>query len=509
MLRALFILLAVVSFVLAVVLAMPELYVAAGALVVIAIIMLALSAKKRHDKSKQSYLASSPSREHDEELAALGIADIRPRGRERSKINDDEHSVMEEPGSAEAASGSGDSKRARKRKSESESADEPALEGALDTKDAVQTGDSRHDDAELRALGIMEIRPRQKKSTVQNGDTDNNGDGVASNGGGSSASVSASQSRNKAPEPDSAEALANRERMRKEVLSPYLQSLQSAIGANTVCLLRHDDDPLKYHIEAIVSKNAYARSQGHFRSRVPLLTPAIARRPVLTFRIGEKGIASSNLGYYLEPIAVKQIAVTNVPRREDAESFFLLVDTMDEGGVAADRQHSILSQYANLLGTLLGGGETDGSAVNGSTYRSRREIIDEEITRARSANEPLALVLLYLNEAESIAEEGEEAVNEAEAILEGRLREVVEGRRMEHFGELVYGVFYNGEASEVEPWVVGVQEQLTEEAGPLSGGMSIGIAVLKDRHDGAEAFRADANAALQEAYETGECTIVE
>ncbi len=80
---------------------------------------------------------------------------------------------------------------------------------------------------------------------------------------------------------------------------------------------------------------------------------------------------------------------------------------------------------------------------------------------------------------------------------------------MEHFGELVYGVFYAGEAAEVEPWVMSIQEQLLEESGPLAGGVSIGIAVLKDRHDDAEAFRADANAALREAFETGACTIVE
>ncbi|HEX7070118.1 MAG TPA: hypothetical protein VF190_04905, partial [Rhodothermales bacterium] len=357
-------------------------------------------------------------------------------------------------------------------------------------------------DAELRALGIMEIRPRSRKASSPLLEMEEQAS-AASNPGADSAE------KRPAEDPNSPAAVAAKERVRKEVLTPYLQSLLSAIGANTICLLRHDTDPLKYHIEAIVSKNAYARSQGHFRSRVPLLTPAIARRPVLTFRIGEKGIPGSNLGYYLEPIAVKQIAVTDVPRSAAPGSYFLLADTMEDGGLSSPRQHALLSQFARLLGTVLAGGEATEMSGDAADVRPRRDIIDEEIQRARADRRPLALILVYLNSAESIAAEGEESVNEAEAILEGSLRELVDGRRVEHFGELVYGVFDSGDSAAVEPWVVDLQERLRTESGPLADGVSIGIAILKDRHTSAEAFRADAHEALREAYETGACTILE
>lgn len=507
MLRALFILLAIVSSVLAFVLEMPGLYVAAGALVVIALVMLAVSAKKRHEKSKQSYLATSPSREHDEELAALGIADIRPRERTRSKkFEDEEVSVVGEP---HLQNDRVDPRGAERKTAISEAGLEEVVDSDEDEVEVSSGNGAGATNPELRALGIMDIRPRERRPSSPILEAELSESRTGNNGGSAQVASASAQPKRKVEDPESPEAIANKERIRKEILTPYLQSLQSAIGANTVCLLRHDDDPLKYHIEAIVSKNAYARSQGHFRTRVPLLTPAIARRPVLTFRIGEKGLATSNLGYYLEPIAVKQIAVTDVPRKAESISYFLLADTMEEGGIASTRQHALLSQYARVLGTVLGGG--DAVELNGerADYRPRRDIIEEEMTRARSAKEPLALILVYLNEAEAVAEEGEEAINEAEATLEGRLRELVEGRRMEHFGELVYGVFYAGEAAEVEPWVMSIQEQLLEESGPLAGGVSIGIAVLKDRHDDAEAFRADANAALREAFETGACTIVE
>ena len=312
----------------------------------------------------------------------------------------------------------------------------------------------------------------------------------------------------KKDEADSPEAASARERLRREVFSPYLHAVQATLGANTVCLLRQDDNALKYQIEGIVSKNAYARSKGYFTTRVPLLTPAVARRPVQTFRIGEKGIPNVNLGYYVEPIAVRQIAVAAVPQSSSGANYMLLADTMEEAGLSAMGQHALLAQFAGVLGSVLDGGE----AAPGETVqdvRPRREIIAEEMKRARSEASDMALVLVYLNAAEHIAEDGDESVNEAEAILEGRLRELVQERRVEHFGELIYAVFYHGAPEAVEEWVLQLQEELREPSGPLEDGVSIGIAVLRERHENPEALRTDAIDALREAYETGACTILE
>lgn len=511
MLRALFILLAVVSFVLAIVLNMPALYVAAGILVVVSIVMLVSSAKRRHDRSKKSYLSTAPSRDHDDELAALGIGEIRPRERSHAgKRHEDDFHVMEEPSrevssdvvpDVETVNGVTGTHAAM-----------AADDGAHRRDEAQSSPEKQRTDAELRALGIMDIRPKNRRASSPIFDFSESPPESADSGpsnGARPVSANVVQPKPRYEDPASPEAVAARDRLRREVLLPYLQSMLSAVGANTVCLLRHDEDPLKYHIEAIVSKNAYARSQGHFRSRVPLLTPAIARRPVLTFRIGEKGLPGTNLGYYLEPIAVRQIAVTDVPGTATAGSYFLLADTMDDGGLGAPRQHALLSQFARVLGMVMGGDETISSDPQRTGVRPRRDIIEEEMGRARDEGYPLALILVYLNTAESISAEGEEAINEAEAILEGRLREAVEARRVEHFGELVYGIFYSGEPSAVEPWVMGVQERLHQESGPLRDGISIGIAILNDRHTDADAFRRDATEALRVAYESGACTILE
>src|SRR5690606_24741066 len=101
-----------------------------------------------------------------------------------------------------------------------------------------------------------------------------------------------------------------------------------ALDAQTVCLLRQEEAGLHYHIEAIVSLNAYARSGGNFTTAAPLLNASEARRPVTVRRVGEGGVPQINLGYYRESIAVRQVAMALVPLPAGAPSYFLLADTM-------------------------------------------------------------------------------------------------------------------------------------------------------------------------------------
>ncbi len=141
--------------------------------------------------------------------------------------------------------------------------------------------------------------------------------------------------------------------------------------------------------------------------------------------------------------------------------------------------------------------------------RPRREIIAEEMEQARARDQLLALALVYLNRAEDIAIAGEHAVGDAEHLLKARLTQAARNSRVERFGELTYGVFYDGDLPEVEAWGAQIQETLAQETGLLEGGVSIGIALLQDRHQTPDAFRSDATDALREAYETGTCTILE
>jgi hypothetical protein len=129
--------------------------------------------------------------------------------------------------------------------------------------------------------------------------------------------------------------------------------------------------------------------------------------------------------------------------------------------------------------------------------------------RARTENHPLALALIYLNDAEEIAGESEKAIGVAERAMADRLEASSEGSRLERFGELTYGIFREEPVSEVEAWALHLQDLLVREGDWFARGVSIGIAILNDRHVGPDSFRADATEALREAFETGACTIIE
>jgi GGDEF domain-containing protein len=144
-----------------------------------------------------------------------------------------------------------------------------------------------------------------------------------------------------------------------------------------------------------------------------------------------------------------------------------------------------------------------------AALRPRHEIIAEEMDHARRHNHPLALALVYLNRAEAISNQGNDAVTEAEDMLAERLKDSTPGHRVERFGELMFGVFPHEEGEQVEAWALQLQNELDQETGLIEGGASIGIAVMQERHTTGDDLRNDATAALQAAYETGACTILE
>jgi len=137
--------------------------------------------------------------------------------------------------------------------------------------------------------------------------------------------------------------------------------------------------------------------------------------------------------------------------------------------------------------------------------KPRREIITEEMERSRSADHPLSLALVYLNGGESA--EGE--VGELEEAMCSRLKNVALDARVERFGELTYGIFYHGAKAGIAAWAGRIQDGFPAEDTKLPGGVSVGVAVMQDRHQSADELRSDATAALQEAFSSGECIIVE
>lgn len=439
MLRVLLALFAVVSVVLAIVLARPELYGVAVLCVIGAVVLTTMGMKRRHRDVPEIY-SEIPDRE-DEDLSSLGIMEIKPKAP------------------------SPDRKPAEVRT----------------PVDVHVSGD--------------EVRVGADDSTPKTG-----GAGVVTDGKARTRPPRVRIMVSEAATPQQA-----------DILIPAFRSLRASIDAYTVCLLRQESGSLRYHVEVMVSQNSYARSGGSFSVSDPLLAGNRALVPVVYPRVGPNGFAKNKLGYYHEPIAVRQVAMVPVVPKKHDDLFILVVDTVSDGGLEAASVRVLLEQYARLVTAILDTAADGGLAESRiDNAKPRRDIISDEMERSRTLGHPLSLALVFLNKGEALnGEDRETRVAELEVSFEGRLREVAIDARIERFGELTFGVFYHGARQNVAAWASRIQDAFREEESELVGGVSVGVAVYGPQHESPDELRSHATAALQEAFETGECTIVE
>jgi hypothetical protein len=292
--------------------------------------------------------------------------------------------------------------------------------------------------------------------------------------------------------------------LREEVVLSTLRALRAAVDATTVALLREETSPLGYTVEAIISRNAFARSGGRFAAADPLTKSGQALIPVTHRCNGSGGFDAKRLGYYHEPIAIHEVAF--VPMRRQQETYLLVADTMLDDALGEPEAVRMLSEFARLIQALIGEPVPAQDGPEGESLRPRREIIAEEMNDARSVNRPLALTLVHLNRSEDLADEDRPAI---ELAMEARLRQSASDGRVERFGELTYGILRQQDIEEIAQWASGLHRSLRNEKGTLNGGVSVGVAMLAERHEGPDELRGDATAALRESFETGECVILE
>ncbi|MEZ4702403.1 MAG: hypothetical protein R2834_18870 [Rhodothermales bacterium] len=292
-------------------------------------------------------------------------------------------------------------------------------------------------------------------------------------------------------------------------LIPMLQAIRSSAGGYTVCLVRHDED-FRYELVAIVSESPQALAAGSILIHPGVLDEALQMAPVSIKDIGSDEVTWEGLGYYRMPVSVRQAAIVPVRVPDDENAYLLIIDALAWRDLDDPWQRLLLGQFATLIGTYMASPlPGDAAQKDKLRIRPRREIIAEEMERARENGRSLSLALIYLNRAEAIADQGVKALGAAERALKKNLQQAAQTGRLERFGELTYGVFHDEDVTEVEAWALRLQEDLAADTEHLAGGVSIGIALLKDRHATPDDFRADATEALREAFETGACTIIE
>ena len=298
---------------------------------------------------------------------------------------------------------------------------------------------------------------------------------------------------------------------RRETLFRMMSAVQASLDCYTACLVRQDGSGA-YSIEAIVSQNPQILHAGSMSVDASLIEQkGISTSAVSVLEVGGN-ITADRLGYYKESVDIRQVAIAQVKIPDNPDGYYLLVDALAWQDLDDPWQRLMIGQFANLLGTFMATPQLDQKAEGDAKprVRPRREIIEEEMLRARDNNEPLALALVYLNQAEDISRIGPGAVGGAENALENFLKETLSEARIERFGELTFGVFHAEPVSEVEAWALLVQEEIEEDGNAyFERGISVGIALLKDHHQNADDLRADATEALRESFETGACTIIE
>ncbi len=275
-------------------------------------------------------------------------------------------------------------------------------------------------------------------------------------------------------------------------VTSLLRALWAATDVQTVALFSTDASGLT--LEVALSHNPAAHREGRFpKGNASFLDAASPDRPLTV--LGEGDPLLAGLPHYKHPVPLGGAAVLPVATLPGGP-VHLVVDLAPDQLGFSERQRGLLVQYAGLLGAMLDPAGDDAPAA----APTRREIIAAEMERARDSDRPLALALVYLSDAERLSAEGAAAVAEAERHLRQHLEAVSPGSRVETFGELMAGVFLYADAEATETWAARVH------ADDLP--LAVGIARLAPHHRDADALRADAANALQEALAAEEHYVI-
>ncbi|MEM1042698.1 MAG: hypothetical protein AAGI91_08725 [Bacteroidota bacterium] len=278
-------------------------------------------------------------------------------------------------------------------------------------------------------------------------------------------------------------------------ITSLLRALWAATDVQTVALFSTDASGTT--LEAALSHNPAARRDGRFPAGNAFLD-AILPSPSLTV-LGADDPLLRAMPHYRRPVPLGGSAVLPVCDLDDGP-VHLVADLGPDHKGFTERQRGLLTQYAGLLGAMLA--EPEEAAP--SAVPTRRSIIAEEMGRARDLERPLALALVYQSDAERVDQQGPEAVAEAERVLLRHLEDVSRGARVERFGELMAGVFLAQADEGIEAWAARVRARAGAEGLPLV----TGIARLTPQHRDADALRADAANALQEALAAEEHHVI-
>lgn len=415
---------------------------------------------------------------------------------------------------------------------------------------------------ERNALGLSKVRPMTPSDDTESSEKSSSSNGTSAPSKEKPAPVSSEQgSGSSEPEPTSSDvehASPSSEPSPKPEgdprVVPFVRSLRHVLQAHTVALLAQEEMALDYRIAGLDSDSSSAQRSGMFSSPHPLLTARMSHADVTVRNLDDEPRLREALNYYAKepPAGLQCVALAPIQHAQQSATYFLIVDGTANVPLQHKHTQRLLRQSAKMLARLLsydpnGLGPTVASPETGDSEkdaagtssqadeqatstsedddmvdmttpspdverqgpRPRIEIIAEEMEVARATDIPLALALVHLNRADMIAEQGQDAVQQVEGMLHQALEEAAPHQRVERFGELTYGVFYQADLATVEAWTLDLHRGMSRAEGGLKGGVSVGVGMMRPRHETAADFRSEVTRALHEAYKSGTPVVID
>ncbi|MCY4672623.1 MAG: hypothetical protein OXD43_02460 [Bacteroidetes bacterium] len=279
--------------------------------------------------------------------------------------------------------------------------------------------------------------------------------------------------------------------LEKHILVPVLRGMQAALDAHAVGLIQRTDE-YNYRVWGTVGLDWKSLRGESFTLRHNLLQES---EPAAIHAVGENGVPTSRLQYSRTPANITNLGIAAVGQT----SYLLLADAADESGLSHPRAKELLEVFGKTLSLML---------YKEDPNRPRREIIAEEMARARQQGTQLALAITVPQKADILTKSYGDVLSKTEKLFSECLQHAAPDSRVIKFGEITYGIFIDGQKEQLETWHKDIQIAIKNQGGLLTGGLYVGIARMTKKHKDPDDLRDEATRALVKAYEGPARTVI-
>ncbi len=277
----------------------------------------------------------------------------------------------------------------------------------------------------------------------------------------------------------------------KHILIPVLRGMQAALDAHAVGLIQRTEE-YNYKVWGTVGLDwSCLRGESFILRHNLLQEPETAA----IHTVGENGVPTTQLKYSRTPANITSLGIAAVGQT----SYLLLADTAKESGLSHPRAKELLEAFGKTLSLMF---------YKEDPNRPRREIITEEMARARQQGTELALAITVPQKAEILTRSYGDVLSKTEQLFSECLQNAAPDSRVVKFGEITYGVFIDGPKDKLEVWHKNIQSAIKNQGGLLTGGIYVGIARMTDKHKSPDDLRDEATRALIRAHEGPAQTVV-